>query len=255
MFAPVDYSPAPINKVASYSMVFDATHRVLNVVTNGNKSVETVFISFKEALCNSSLTVLQYDDILDTVQYAAQKHRFQTRKNYEKTPYIIHPIGVALSILMEAQIELTEILQIALLHDTLEDTDATYEEIAAKFGYHVAGSVKELSDEVGEPGRKTQDQATRKRLEIEHAGKLSFDATVVKLADKLYNLRDLIDNPPATWSNERFIGYADFVEQILNHIVSHHEDKAHIKGFHGLLKLEQLVQEQISRVRDHYKTK
>ncbi len=71
----------------------------------------------------------------------------------------------------------------ALLHDTVEDTDATLDEIRTEFGGVVADIVDEVSDD------KSLDKQERKRLQIEHAASKSHRAKLVKLADKLYNIR------------------------------------------------------------------
>ncbi|XP_061520263.1 guanosine-3',5'-bis(diphosphate) 3'-pyrophosphohydrolase MESH1 isoform X4 [Phycodurus eques] len=123
--------------------------------------------------------------LLETVNFAAEKHRNQRRKDAEKTPYINHPIGVARILSHEAGITDIVVLQAALLHDTLEDTDTKPEELETKFGQIVAGIVQEVTDV------KSLPKAERKRLQVEHAPHCSHQAKLVKLADKLYNLRDL----------------------------------------------------------------
>jgi (p)ppGpp synthase/HD superfamily hydrolase len=77
------------------------------------------------------------------------------------------------------------VLQAALLHDTVEDTDTTLDEIEAVFGLRMRGIIDEVSDD------KSLEYAERKRRQIEHAPNSSKEAKLVKLADKLHNLRDL----------------------------------------------------------------
>lgn len=77
------------------------------------------------------------------------------------------------------------VLQAALLHDTVEDTDTSPAELEAKFGPIVARIVQEVTDDKGLPKQE------RKRQQVEHAPHCSCQAKLVKLADKLYNLRDL----------------------------------------------------------------
>ncbi|KAI3377313.1 hypothetical protein L3Q82_008511 [Scortum barcoo] len=123
--------------------------------------------------------------LLETVNFAAEKHRNQRRKDAEETPYINHPIGVARILSHEGGITDIEVLQTALLHDTVEDTDTSPAELEAKFGPVVAGYVKEVTDD------KSLPKQERKRQQVEHAPHCSHQAKLVKLADKLYNLRDL----------------------------------------------------------------
>lgn len=89
----------------------------------------------------------------------------------------------------------------ALLHDTVEDTDTTFEEIETQFGTEVRNIVKELTDD------KSLPKVERKRLQIENAPKCSHKAKLVKLADKLYNLRDLQKAIPVGWSEDRVKEY------------------------------------------------
>jgi len=134
--------------------------------------------------------------IIKASNFAAIKHKSQKRKDPEGTPYINHPIGVA-QLLAEGGVTDTAVLQAALLHDTVEDTDTSLEEIEQEFGTKVRDIVDEVSDD------KDKEKAERKRLQIVHAPHASTEAKLVKLADKLYNLRDLERAPPSNWSKER----------------------------------------------------
>lgn len=89
----------------------------------------------------------------------------------------------------------------AILHDTVEDTDTTFEEIETQFGTEVRNIVKELTDD------KSLPKVERKRLQIENAPKCSHKAKLIKLADKLYNLRDLQKAIPVGWSEDRVKEY------------------------------------------------
>lgn len=134
--------------------------------------------------------------IIKAANFAAIKHKTQKRKDPEGTPYINHPIGVA-QLLAEGGVTDTNVLQAALLHDTVEDTETTLEEIEEEFGAKVRSIVDEVSDD------KDKDKAERKRLQIVHSPHASNEAKLVKLADKLYNLRDLERTTPLGWSSER----------------------------------------------------
>uniref|UniRef100_A0A8C4LHH5 Guanosine-3',5'-bis(diphosphate) 3'-pyrophosphohydrolase MESH1 n=1 Tax=Equus asinus TaxID=9793 RepID=A0A8C4LHH5_EQUAS len=123
--------------------------------------------------------------LLEAADFAARKHRWQRRKDPEGTPYINHPIGVARILTHEAGITDIVVLQAALLHDTVEDTDTTLDEVELHFGAQVRRLVEEVTDD------KTLPKLERKRLQVEQAPHSSPGAKLVKLADKLYNLRDL----------------------------------------------------------------
>jgi len=142
----------------------------------------------------------QLRDLLDTVNFACLKHRDQRRKNKYESPYINHPIEVA-HILAENDVEDLETLQAALLHDVLEDTDTTYEELEARFGRKVADVVKEVTDD------KSTSKYTRKKAQLDLTRFKSLEARLVKLGDKISNTRDLKSNPPEGWSELQRLGY------------------------------------------------
>ncbi|XP_045613030.1 guanosine-3',5'-bis(diphosphate) 3'-pyrophosphohydrolase MESH1 [Procambarus clarkii] len=146
--------------------------------------------------------------IIKCVNFAAVKHKDQKRKDPERTPYINHPIGVAY-LLVEGGVENLDVLQAALLHDTVEDTQTTLEEILNEFGPEVAGIVAEVTD------NKTLDKQERKRLQIVKAATASNEAKLVKLADKLYNLRDLDRVMPENWTQKRVEEYFHWAAQVV----------------------------------------
>lgn len=137
--------------------------------------------------------------VLRALAFAAARHSLQRRKDEQGTPYINHPIGVAL-LLCECGVVDAEILAAALLHDTLEDTATTAEELRIEFGERVASIVQEVSDD------RTLAKAERKRMQIAHAVHISTPAKLVKLADKLHNLSTSLHSPPHTWSVEQVQG-------------------------------------------------
>ncbi|XP_077996886.1 guanosine-3',5'-bis(diphosphate) 3'-pyrophosphohydrolase MESH1-like [Glandiceps talaboti] len=153
---------------------------------------------------------VQLQALVDCMDFAALKHRDQRRKNPLKTPYINHPIGVARILAKEAGIKDLNILQAALLHDTVEDTDTTFDEIEERFGSKVRKIVAEVTDD------KSLPKMERKRLQIEHAPHISREAKLVKLADKLYNLRDLTEIAPEGWTPERIQEYFLWGSKVVN---------------------------------------
>ena len=108
----------------------------------------------------------------------------------------------------EAGITDTATLAAALLHDTIEDTDTTAQDLETAFGQEVAGVVVEVTDD------KKLDKAERKRLQIVHAPHISRRAKLVKLADKICNLRDISRSPPTDWSIERRREYFEWAMKV-----------------------------------------
>ncbi|KAM4749585.1 guanosine-3',5'-bis(diphosphate) 3'-pyrophosphohydrolase MESH1 [Rhinophrynus dorsalis] len=147
--------------------------------------------------------------VLEAANFAAEKHKQQRRKDIGKTPYINHPIGVARILTHEAGVTDPVVLQAALLHDTVEDTDTTFLEIESHFGQEVRRIVEEVTDD------KTLPKMERKRLQIEHAPHCSYKAKLVKLADKLYNLRDLTCSTPEGWTEQRVQEYFQWASEVV----------------------------------------
>jgi len=150
--------------------------------------------------------------LFEALAFAAHKHRAQRRKDVEASPYINHPIALARTLAVEGGIGDTKTLIAAVLHDTVEDTDTTFEEIRAMFGAKVADVVREVTDD------KTLEKADRKRLQIEHAPHMSKRAALVKLADKTSNLRDVATSPPRGWSLERKREYFDWAKAVVDRL-------------------------------------
>lgn len=148
--------------------------------------------------------------ISKAAQFASQKHEGQERKGREASPYINHPTSVARIIAEVGGIDDPEILAAALLHDTLEDTDTSPDELEATFGKRVCRLVEEVSDD------KTLPKEERKRRQIQHAPKLSQDAVLIKLGDKISNVIDVTNSPPAAWSVKRCKEYLDWAEAVID---------------------------------------
>ncbi|XP_076061734.1 metazoan SpoT homolog-1 [Oratosquilla oratoria] len=146
--------------------------------------------------------------VIRCANFAAIKHKDQKRKDPEGTPYINHPIGVAF-LLVEAGVTDPSVIQAALLHDTVEDTETTNEELMGVFGGKVASIVAEVTDDKNLPKQE------RKQLQIVHAPTKSKEAKLVKLADKLYNLNDLERQTPIGWSEERVQEYFEWAAKVV----------------------------------------
>ncbi|KAK5645683.1 hypothetical protein RI129_004147 [Pyrocoelia pectoralis] len=156
---------------------------------------------------NSSNTV---EKLIKCINFAAIKHKDQRRLDPENTPYINHPIGVAYILTEEAKVTDIDVIQAAILHDTVEDTKTTFEEIETHFGSKVCSIVAEVTDD------KTLPKETRKALQIEHAPTSSREAKLVKLADKLYNLRDLERAVPRKWTVDRVQQYFCWSKKVVD---------------------------------------
>jgi guanosine-3',5'-bis(diphosphate) 3'-pyrophosphohydrolase len=147
---------------------------------------------------------------IDAVDFAATKHSTQRRKDVDASPYINHPIALAHVLAIEANVDDDHALVAAILHDTLEDTETSFEELKERFGLAIAEAVAEVTDD------KTLPKLKRKALQIEHASHLSRRAKLVKLADKICNLRDVASSPPKDWPMERRREYFDWAKQVVD---------------------------------------
>jgi GTP diphosphokinase / guanosine-3',5'-bis(diphosphate) 3'-diphosphatase len=148
--------------------------------------------------------------LMKALSFAARKHRKQLRKGSEPIPYINHPIAVAELIIRTGKIRDGDTIAAALLHDTVEDTETTFEELEAEFGPVIAKLVAEVTD------NKKLAKEERKRLQVEHASSLSARARIIKLADKTCNLRDVVQDPPAGWKLERKQEYFDWGKSVVD---------------------------------------
>lgn len=147
---------------------------------------------------------------IKAVAFAAEKHRNQRRKDADASPYINHPIALANVLANEAGVRAVAVLCAAILHDTIEDTETTAVELEETFGAHITSIVLEVTDD------KSLDKHVRKQRQIDHAPHSSPEAKLVKLADKICNLRDILASPPSDWSIERKVAYFDWAEQVVS---------------------------------------
>lgn len=148
--------------------------------------------------------------LVSAAAFAADKHRKQRRKDVDASPYINRPIALANVLANEANVIDVSTLAAALLHDTVEDTDTTAEELRGFFGEEITAIVLEVTDD------KSLPKAELKRLQIEHAPHLTLRAKLVKLADKICNLRDILRTPPADWTLERRREYLDWACRVVD---------------------------------------
>lgn len=149
-------------------------------------------------------------EFIKAVAFAAEKHRHQRRKDAQASPYINHPIELANVLSREGGINQISVLCAAVLHDTIEDTETTPDELESVFGPEIAAIVMEVTDD------KSLIKAERKQRQIDHAPHISDEAKLVKLADKISNLRDILAYPPAGWSATRKREYFDWAKNVID---------------------------------------
>lgn len=150
--------------------------------------------------------------IFKALEFASIKHRDQRRKDADASPYINHPIALAKVLCVEGGVTDVNAICGALLHDTIEDTETTANELKQIFGETISKIVVEVTDDKDLP------KEVRKRLQIEHAPHASHQAKLVKLADKICNLRDIVSNPPADWSLQRKREYFEWAKAVVDKI-------------------------------------
>ena len=158
--------------------------------------------------------------VLKALEFAAEKHKDQRRKGKESTPYINHPIQVAAMLVEYSHEDDAELIQAAILHDTIEDTVTTPEELEKHFGHEVKCLVLEVTDDKNLP------KNVRKQLQIDNAPKKSDKAKRLKLVDKICNIKDIVNFPPSDWPIERRIEYLDWAEKVVKGL----------KGVHPVLE-------------------
>ena len=150
--------------------------------------------------------------LLKALQFSAVKHKDQRRKDVDASPYINHPISLASILCNEAHVTDVNVICGALLHDTVEDTETTLEELENEFGATIKDIVMAVTDDT------SLQRHERKQAQIDHAAHISDEAKLVKLADKISNLRDVSVNPPPNWSLQRRQEYFDWAKRVIDEL-------------------------------------
>ncbi|HYE99500.1 MAG TPA: HD domain-containing protein [Planctomycetota bacterium] len=122
-------------------------------------------------------------DVAEALRYATEQHEGQLRKD-GRTPYIEHPKAVMAIVRDEFGVDDPDVLAAALLHDTIEDTNADYDDIRDRFGKRVADWVAVLTKDNRLP------DARREREYFRGLAKAPLQARLCKIADSTHNLRD-----------------------------------------------------------------
>ncbi len=147
--------------------------------------------------------------LLKALRFSAEKHSNQRRKDAKASPYINHLIQVVEILWMIGDVRDVTLLVASILHDTIEDTATQPEEIRAEFGDDVLALVLEVTDD------KSLPKQVRKQLQVEHAPHKTHNAKMLKLADKISNVQDIITSPPKDWSLDRKQEYLLWTEQVV----------------------------------------
>lgn len=150
--------------------------------------------------------------LIKAVEFSAKKHKDQRRKDVDASPYVNHPIALARILSIEANITDIDVICGALLHDTVEDTDTSFNELEREFGENITKIVRDVTDD------KSLEKAVRKQAQIDHAAHICDQAKMVKLADKISNLRDITASPPADWNVQRKQEYFDWAKQVVDQV-------------------------------------
>lgn len=152
------------------------------------------------------------NNLEDVIMFASLAHEGQ--KMYEpNVSYLTHVVGVASNVLEayhngKEKFNLDYALKVAILHDTLEDTNTTYQDIYSKFGYDVAEGVKALTK------NEEVEKEYRMMDSIKRIKECKKEVAIVKLADRTYNLRCA----PKGWSKEKIEGYKKEGQVIYNEL-------------------------------------
>ncbi len=152
----------------------------------------------------------EISQLISAAAFAANRHSDQRRKDKGKTPYINHPLAVACLLAVDGNVNDVELLMAALLHDTVEDTATSLDELAESFGEDVRDLVAEVSDDKSLPKHR------RKELQVENAPRKSDSAKQLKIADKICNIRDIDGDSPVGWDAERKSQYLDWASKVVD---------------------------------------
>ncbi len=142
------------------------------------------------------------------LDFAARKHAHQRRKGIRAEPYVNHLTEVALLLAEASEGRDPGLVMAGLLHDTIEDTETTLEELRDAFGDDVATLVAEVTDDTRLP------REERKRRQVQSAPSRSARARMIKLADKTANLHSIHESPPVGWSSRRKREYVAWAREV-----------------------------------------
>lgn len=147
--------------------------------------------------------------VSEAAELAARRHAGQQRKGRGQEPYINHLAEVANLLSVASAGEDAELIAAGWLHDTIEDTDTTRDELAQRFGLRVAGLVEEVTDDMA------LAKSERRRLQVVEAPTKSAGAKQIKIADKISNIRARIFAEPDAEQQLDLTDYLDWAGQVV----------------------------------------
>jgi len=148
--------------------------------------------------------------VSEAAELAARRHNGMARKGRGSEPYINHLAEVANLLSTATEGAEAELVAAGWLHDTLEDTETTREELAQKFSELVASLVVECTDDMSLP------KSGRRRRQVADASHKSPGAKLIKIADKISNIGARVHPDPSPEERDDLIDYADWAEQVVN---------------------------------------
>ncbi|MFM7021781.1 MAG: HD domain-containing protein [Flavobacteriales bacterium] len=157
--------------------------------------------------------------IFRALNFAALKHASHKRKGSDALPYINHPIKVTSIIAQFVPEASSELIAAAVLHDVVEDSDATINDIKNMFGATIASIVNEVTDD------KTLSKAECRKKQIENAPHLSYNAKLIRICDKIANVRDICgEDIPDDWDYKTKIDYLNWAEEVVKAMGKFHDE-------------------------------
>jgi guanosine-3',5'-bis(diphosphate) 3'-pyrophosphohydrolase len=147
--------------------------------------------------------------VSEAAEFAARRHNGMARKGRGNEPYVNHLAEVANLLATVTGGRDADLIAVGWLHDTIEDTATTQEELAEKFNERVANLVAEVTDDMRLP------KSTRRRLQIVESPGKSASAKLLKIADKISNIRARIHSDPSAEERADLIDYVDWAEQVV----------------------------------------
>ena len=148
--------------------------------------------------------------ISEAAELAARRHNGMARKGRGSEPYINHLAEVANLLSSATDGADAELVAAGWLHDTIEDTETTREELARTFSERVASLVVECTDDMSLP------KPERRRRQVVDAPHKSPGAKLIKIADKISNIGARVHRDPTKDERDDLIDYADWAEQVVN---------------------------------------
>jgi guanosine-3',5'-bis(diphosphate) 3'-pyrophosphohydrolase len=169
-------------------------------------------LSLQDGIAKGLLSAADAEKVLEAAEFAAQKHTAEFRSNPKKTPYIIHPIEVADSVMKIGRVYDKDVIIAALFHDLMDATGTSYEEITKSYGPVVAQYVKEMTPQ------KNLSLKEQKKAQIMQAFRQTPNVAIIKLSDKLSNLGTLANTPPSSWSRDRIDQYFQWAQSVVENL-------------------------------------